>query len=109
MLTGGQLSSLSTGAGAASPTACDFEPNSSLNREPSDGLESEEALLPNMLLPPPQPDNSAPAAASASATHRWRARPAAAVRIISLLRIRMYPQDHQNSGAPLQGARGSGL
>ena len=37
MVTGGQVSSLFTGGGAASPTACDFEPNSSLNRLPIGG------------------------------------------------------------------------
>src|SRR5450631_3526121 len=84
MFTWGQLSSLSTaGGGAASPTACDFEPNSWPNLSLIEGLESDEA--PNML-PPPHPDK-APATASASATRRRPARPAAIVRIISLLRI----------------------
>src|ERR1700694_1214970 len=84
MLTGGQLSSLPTAGGPASPPACDFEPNSWLNRLPIDGLESSDEA-PNML-PPPQPDKTAPAPASISAMRRWRARPAA-VRIVSLLRI----------------------
>src|ERR1700676_3509107 len=84
MLTGGQLSSLSTGGGAVSPTACDFDPNNWLNREPIEGLELESDEAPNML-PPPQPDSTAPA--TASATRRWPGRPAATVRIISLLRI----------------------
>src|ERR1700687_1624510 len=84
MLTEGQLSSLSTGGGAVSPTACDFEPNSWLNRLPIDGLESDEA--PNRL-PPPHPDKSAPATASAGAMRRWLARPAPIVGIKSLLRI----------------------
>src|SRR5450631_1841001 len=84
MFTWGQLSSLSTaGGGAASPTACDFEPNSWPNLSLIEGLESDEA--PNML-PPPHPDK-APATANASATRRRPARPAAIVRIISLLRI----------------------
>src|ERR1700738_22379 len=78
MLTEGQLSSLSTGGGAVSPTACDFEPNSWLNRLPIDGLESDEA--PNRL-PPPHPDKSAPATASARATRRWHPQSASIVRI----------------------------
>src|ERR1700722_11321310 len=86
MLTGGQLSSLSTGGGAVSPTACDFDPNNWLNREPIEGLELESDEAPNML-PPPQPDSTAPAPASASAMRRWPGRPAATVRFISLLRI----------------------
>src|ERR1700730_7062830 len=86
MLTGGQLSSLSTGGGAVSPTACDFEPNIWLNLLPIDGLESDAAPLPNRL-PPPHPDRTAPPTASASAMHRWPARPATTVRIISLLRV----------------------
>src|ERR1700674_2781009 len=84
MLTGGQLSSLSTGGGAVSPTACDFEPNIWLNLLPIDGLESDEA--PNRL-PPPHPDRTPPATASASAMRRRPARPATTVRIISLLRV----------------------
>src|ERR1019366_5666643 len=84
MLTGGRLISCSTGGGAVSPTACDFEPNSWLNLLPIDGLESDEA--PNML-PPPQPDSRAPATPSASATRRRPAWAAPAVRFISLLRF----------------------
>jgi hypothetical protein len=83
MLTEGQLNSLSTAGGGASPTACDFEPNSWLNLSLIDGLESDEA--PNML-PPPQPDRT-PATTSASATRGRPARPAPIVRIISVLRI----------------------
>src|SRR4030081_1646486 len=83
MLTGGQLSSLSAGDGGFSPTACDFEPNNWPNLSPSDGLESDEA--PN-VLPPPHPDRTAPATASASAMRRWPARPAP-VCTISLSRI----------------------
>jgi hypothetical protein len=90
MLTGGQLSSLSTAGGGASPTACDFDPNSSLNLERSDGLESVES--PNML-PPPQPDRSAPATASAALSRHALA--AGTVRIISLSgNIGIYP--HQD-------------
>jgi hypothetical protein len=81
MLTGGQLSSLSTGGGAASPGACDFEPNSWLNRLPIEGLESDE---PPNELPPPHPDNAAAMTPSVSAMRRWLARPAASVRILSL-------------------------
>src|ERR1700694_34188 len=84
MLTEGQLSSLSAGDGGFSPTACDFEPNNWPNLSPIDGLESDEA--PNML-PPPHPERTAPATASANAIRRWRARPAPIVRTISLLRI----------------------
>jgi hypothetical protein len=83
MLTEGQLNSLSTAGGGASPTACDFEPNSWPNLSLIDGLESDEA--PN-ILPPPQPDRT-PATASASATRGRPARPAPIVRIISVLRI----------------------
>src|SRR5260370_574680 len=102
MLTGGQLSSLSTGGGAASPTACDFEPNSWLNLLPIDGLESDEAPK---VLPPPHPDSRAPATASASATRRWPARPAPIVGLNSLLRIIRMPPS-QRFGALLKGARG---
>src|ERR1700676_5801226 len=94
MLTGGQLNSLSTGCGAASPTAWDFEPNSWLNLEPIEGLESasEDDEAANRLAPP-HPDSSAPATASASAMRRRPARPAPALRIISLLRfIRNSPR-----------------
>src|SRR5450759_147157 len=102
MLTGGQLSSLSTGGGAVSPTACDFEPNSWLNLVPIEGLESEEA--PNML-PPPHPDRTAPATASESATRQYPARPAPIVRIISLLRIiQMFPRRPYAFGARSKGA-----
>src|SRR5258706_15293811 len=87
MLTGGQVTSLSTGGGALSPTACDFEPNIWLNLLPIDGLESDAAPpLPNRL-PPPHPDRTAPPTASASAMRRWPARPGTTVRIISLLRV----------------------
>jgi hypothetical protein len=79
MLTGGQVTSLSPAAGVASPTACDFDPNSSLNLEPSDGLDSAESAN---MLPPPQPDRSAPATASAAPTRH--ALPAVTIRIISL-------------------------
>src|SRR6476620_12455789 len=86
MLTGGQLSSLSTGGGGVSPTSCDFEPNSSLNLVPLEGPESEEA--PNML-PPAHPDRTAPATASESATRQ----PGPVVCIIGQLRIiRMSPK-----------------
>src|ERR1700684_1804698 len=85
MLTGGQLSSLSTGAGARSPTACDFEPNSGLTRSPNDDREPEPDEPPNML-PPPHPASSAPATDSASVARRRR-EPAARIGIISLLGI----------------------
>src|ERR1700689_3692657 len=107
MLTGGQLSSLSTGGGAVSPTACDFDPNNWLNREPIEGLELESDEAPNML-PPPQPDSTAPAtaSASASATRRWPGRPVAAVRIISLLRIIPLSPRASTLWRALKGARG---
>src|SRR6476620_11427065 len=104
MLTEGQVTSLSTGGGVASPTACDFEPNSSLKREPIDGLDSAEE--PPNMLPPPQPDKSAPATTSVSPTPRWRARPAAIVRIISLLRIRLYPPTSSKLWRAFEGRAG---
>src|ERR1700681_2052152 len=101
MLTVGQVNSLSTAGGGASPTACDFEPNSWPNLSLIDGLESDEA--PNML-PPPHPDK-APATANASATRRRPARPAAIVRIISLLRfIRLSSGTYRHS-LRVKGAR----
>src|ERR1700675_3838053 len=105
MLTGGQLSSLSTGGGAAPPTAWDFEPNSWLNLEPIDGLEleSEDEEAPNRL-PPPQPDKTVAVAASTSAMRRRSPRPAPVVRIISLLRfIRNSPRGRPS--LPKTGAR----
>src|SRR5882757_1059725 len=84
MLTDGQLNSLSTAGGGASPTACDFEPNNWPNLSPIDGLESDEP--PNML-PPPQPDSKAPATASVNTTRRRPAQAAPAAGIIRLLRI----------------------
>jgi hypothetical protein len=101
MLTEGQVNSLSTAAGGASPTACDFEPNSWPNLSLIDGLESDEA--PNML-PPPHPDK-APATASASATRRRPARPAAIVRIISLLRIIRISSGTYRRSLRVKGAR----
>src|SRR5713101_7554414 len=101
MLTGGQLSSLSTAGGGASPTACDFEPNSWPNLSLIDGLESDEA--PNML-PPPHPDR-APATANASATRRRPARPAAIVRIISLLRFIRLSSGTYRRSLRVKGAR----
>src|ERR1700712_4886009 len=93
MLTGGQLSSLSTARGAASPTACDFDPNNSLNLEPSEGLDSAESLN---MLPPPQPDRSAPA--TARATPIPHALPAVTGGIISLSRnIAIYPRQSSRS------------
>jgi hypothetical protein len=86
MLTGGQLNSLSTAAGAFSPTACDFEPNNWLNRSPIDGLGLDEA--PDML---PQPDKRAPATVSASAARGRAALSAPIFCIISLLRIPKSP------------------
>src|SRR5665213_1181237 len=90
MLTGGQLSSLSTGAGAVSPTACDLEPNSWLNLSPIDGLGVDE--LPNMP-PPPHPDSSAPATASASVAGARPAPAAPIIGIISLSGIRKSPKN----------------
>src|ERR1700731_966522 len=102
MLTGGQLNSLSTGGGAVSPTACDFEPNSWLNLLPIDGLESDDA--PNML-PPPHPERTAPTAPSASATRRWRARPAPMVRTRLLRIIKISPKPHPFSACAKASAR----
>src|SRR5436309_329764 len=88
MLTGGQVGWLSTAGGAASPTACDFDPNNSLNLEPSEGPDSAES--PNML-PPPQPDTSA--ATTARTAPSRHALPAVTVGIIGLPRnIAIYPR-----------------
>jgi hypothetical protein len=81
MLTGGQVSSVSTAGGAASPTACDFDPKSWLNLLPIEKLESDDSAI---VLPPPQPDRTAPATPKANHVRRRTARPAPAVRIISL-------------------------
>src|SRR6266550_1332571 len=101
MLTGGQLCSLSTAGGGASPTACDFEPKSWPNLSPIDGLESDEA--PNML-PLPQPGRT-PATASASATRGRPARPAPIVRIISVLHIIRMSSIYPRIQHPRKGTR----
>jgi hypothetical protein len=106
MLTGGQLSSLSTGGGGVSPTACDFEPNSWLNLVPIEGLSGEASNM----LPPPHPDKTVPATASESAARQWPARPAPIVRVISLLRIiQMSPRRPTTFGARSKGAHARSL
>src|SRR5665213_3875484 len=102
MLTGGQLSSLSTGGGAISPTACDLEPNSWLNLSPIDGLGVDE--LPNML-PPPHPDSSAPATASASVA---RARPVPAAPIIGIVSLSGIRKSPKNSPRAPEGPSRAG-
>src|ERR1700688_4630150 len=103
MVTGGQLSSFSAAGGAASPTACDFEPNNSLNRLEIEGLELESDEPPSML-PPPHPERAAPATASASAMRRRPPWPI--VRIISPLRIIQMSPKIPQYGAPKKAARG---
>src|SRR6185437_4761073 len=106
MFTGGQVRSLSGAAGgAASPTACDFEPNNWLKRSPIEEPESEEAMS---VLPPPHPDRTAPATASIHATRRRAAGAARAVRIQPLRFIR-GPQDHQSFAARLMAAHAGRL
>src|SRR5260370_38243859 len=95
MLTEGQVNSLSTAGGGASPTACDFEPNSWPNRSLIGGLEWDDA--PNML-PPPHPDK-APATPSASATRRRPARPAAICGIIVPLPITVVASGRDSSSS----------
>ena len=105
MVTGGQLSSLSTGGGAVSPTACDFEPNSWLNRLLIEELELVSGVA-SSVLPPPQPERVVPAIISANTMRRRPAR--LIVRIISPLRIIRKIPKTSRSNAPFPGRSARG-
>lgn len=79
MLTDGHVGKLGSEDGDGAVTAvvagCEFDPNSWLNRLPSEGLSPLDWELPN-ILPPPHPDNMS--AVIASAPKRSDGRPARA-------------------------------